>query len=102
MAAGLLPERVHPPGRRPFDRAPRRNASALEKPGREGAVPAVHARRDGDIGTIPEETGDRATMTYTLDSQLLERPIRVLVVGCGGNGSAIVSGLPYLHQATMA
>ena len=39
-------------------------------------------------------------MMHSLDPQLLERPIRILVVGCGGNGSAIVSGLPYLHQAT--
>ena len=41
-------------------------------------------------------------MTHNLDPQLLERPIRILVVGCGGNGSAIVSGLPYLHQAMLA
>lgn len=27
------------------------------------------------------------------------RPVRVLVVGAGGSGSAIVMGLPYLHQA---
>ena len=40
--------------------------------------------------------------THTPDPQLLERPIRILVVGCGGNGSAIVSGLPYLHQALLA
>ena len=41
-------------------------------------------------------------MMHTLDPQLLERPIRILVVGCGGNGSAIASGLPYLHQALLA
>jgi PRTRC genetic system ThiF family protein len=41
-------------------------------------------------------------MTHTLDPQLLERPIRILVVGCGGNGSAVASGLPYLHQAMLA
>src|ERR1035438_11926 len=41
-------------------------------------------------------------MTHTLDPQLLERPIRILVVGCGGNGSAIVSGLPHLHRAMVA
>ncbi len=28
-----------------------------------------------------------------------EQPLRVLVVGAGGNGSAILLGLPYLHQA---
>jgi PRTRC genetic system ThiF family protein len=41
-------------------------------------------------------------MKHIPDPQLLERPIRILVVGCGGNGSAIVSGLPYLHQALLA
>jgi PRTRC genetic system ThiF family protein len=41
-------------------------------------------------------------MTHTVDPQLLERPIRILVVGCGGNGSAVASGLPYLHQALVA
>jgi PRTRC genetic system ThiF family protein len=30
------------------------------------------------------------------------RPVRVLVVGAGGTGSAIVMGLPYLHQAMRA
>ena len=39
---------------------------------------------------------------HTPDPRLLERRIRVLVVGCGGNGSAIASGLPYLHQALLA
>ncbi|HZR28179.1 MAG TPA: PRTRC system ThiF family protein [Terriglobales bacterium] len=41
-------------------------------------------------------------MTHKLDPQLLERAIRILVVGCGGNGSAVLSGLPYLHQALLA
>jgi PRTRC genetic system ThiF family protein len=41
-------------------------------------------------------------MTHNVDPELLERSIRILVVGCGGNGSAIVSGLPYLHQALLA
>src|SRR5689334_1000412 len=38
---------------------------------------------------------------HTLDPELLRRPVRVLVVGCGGSGSAIASGLPYLHQAML-
>jgi PRTRC genetic system ThiF family protein len=33
---------------------------------------------------------------------LLERSVEVLVVGCGGTGSAIVAGLPFLHQAMLA
>jgi PRTRC genetic system ThiF family protein len=34
--------------------------------------------------------------------ELLERQVRVLVVGCGGTGSAVVAGVPYLHQSLMA
>ena len=38
---------------------------------------------------------------HTLDAELLRRPVRVLVVGCGGTGTAVASGLPYLHQAML-
>lgn len=38
---------------------------------------------------------------HVIDGDLLRRPVRVLVVGCGGNGTAVVSGLPYLHQAML-
>jgi PRTRC genetic system ThiF family protein len=40
-------------------------------------------------------------VTHNIPGELLRRPVRVLVVGCGGNGSAIVAGLPYLHQAML-
>ena len=40
--------------------------------------------------------------THTIHSELLRRRVRILVVGCGGTGSAIASGLPYLHQAMIA
>ncbi len=40
--------------------------------------------------------------THTLHAELLERQVRVLVVGCGGNGSAVTAGLPYLHMAMLA
>src|SRR5271157_871235 len=103
MAAGILPERIHPSGRRwTLNEAPWRNGSTLEKPGREAAVPDFDAHRTGAARPVPEEVGGRETMIHMLDPQLLERPIRILVVGCGGNGSAIVSGLPYLHQAMLA
>ena len=39
---------------------------------------------------------------HRIHPELLQRQVRVLVVGCGGTGSAIVAGLPYLHQALMA
>ena len=40
--------------------------------------------------------------SHRIHPELLERQVRVLVVGCGGTGSAIVAGLPYLHQALVA
>lgn len=40
---------------------------------------------------------------HCLPSGLLgRRPVQILVVGAGGTGSAIVMGLPYLHQAMRA
>jgi PRTRC genetic system ThiF family protein len=38
---------------------------------------------------------------HYLEPELLRRTVRVLVVGCGGNGSAVAAGLPYLHQAML-
>ncbi len=38
---------------------------------------------------------------HQIHPELLKRRVRVLVVGCGGNGSAIAAGLPYLHQALL-
>jgi PRTRC genetic system ThiF family protein len=39
---------------------------------------------------------------HQIHPELLRHKVRVLVVGCGGNGSAIAAGLPYLHQALLA
>lgn len=39
--------------------------------------------------------------SHELHPELLRRKIRALIVGCGGNGSAIAAGLPYLHQALL-
>ena len=39
---------------------------------------------------------------HRIHSELLERQVRVLMVGCGGTGSAVVAGLPYLHQSLVA
>src|SRR5246500_2776144 len=40
--------------------------------------------------------------SHQIHPELLRHKVRVLVVGCGGNGSAIAGGLPYLHQAMLA
>src|SRR6266496_3688284 len=40
--------------------------------------------------------------THHIHPELLKHRVRVLVVACGGNGSAIAAGLPYLHQAMLA
>jgi sulfur-carrier protein adenylyltransferase/sulfurtransferase len=40
--------------------------------------------------------------THRIHPELLEHQVRVLVVGCGGTGCAVVAGLPYLHQSLMA
>ena len=39
---------------------------------------------------------------HRLPPALLQRAVRVVVVGCGGTGSEIASGLPFLHQAMIA
>src|ERR1019366_2247751 len=39
---------------------------------------------------------------HHIHPELLERQVRVLVVGCGGTGGAVVAGLPYLHQSLVA
>jgi PRTRC genetic system ThiF family protein len=41
-------------------------------------------------------------IAIVIHPELLRNKVRVLVVGCGGNGSAIAAGLPYLHQALLA
>lgn len=39
---------------------------------------------------------------HRINQRLLQGPVRILVVGCGGTGAAFASGLPYLHQAMRA
>ncbi len=41
-------------------------------------------------------------MEHSIHPDLLRRRVRVLVVGCGATGSAIATGLPYLHQTLIA
>lgn len=52
---------------------------------------------------MTEPTGTRTRgIEHRLPSGLLNKRVRVTVVGCGGTGSAIAAGLPYLHQAMLA
>jgi PRTRC genetic system ThiF family protein len=39
---------------------------------------------------------------HRIPGELLNKRVRVTVVGCGGTGSAVAAGLPYLHQAMLA
>jgi len=40
--------------------------------------------------------------SHDIHPELLKHKVRVLVVGCGGNRSAVAAGLPYLHQTLLA
>ena len=41
-------------------------------------------------------------MKHAIPAHLLQRrTIRVVVIGCGGNGSVMATGLPYIHQALL-
>ena len=39
---------------------------------------------------------------HRIPEALLGKKVRVTVVGCGGTGSTIAAGLPYVHQAMLA
>jgi PRTRC genetic system ThiF family protein len=44
----------------------------------------------------------RYASTHRIKAAMLRRQIRIAVVGCGGTGSAVLSGLPFLHHALLA
>ena len=39
---------------------------------------------------------------HRLKRRMLNHRVSIVVVGCGGTGSALLSGLPYLHHALLA
>lgn len=49
--------------------------------------------------TTPTQT---TPTEHRIPEALLGKKVRITVVGCGGTGSTIASGLPYLHQAMLA
>src|ERR1017187_4259381 len=52
---------------------------------------------------LPETDVEKLVMEiHRIHPELLERQVRVMAVGCGGTGSAVVAGLPYLHQSLVA
>src|SRR5258708_21006124 len=52
--------------------------------------------------TTAIETTIATKIEHKIPSVLLQKKVQVTVVGCGGTGSAIAAGLPYLHQAMVA
>jgi PRTRC genetic system ThiF family protein len=62
-------------------------------------MPARHCK----ISSLAETNVEELVMeTHRIHPELLERQVRVLVVGSGGTCSAVVGGLPYLHQSLVA
>jgi PRTRC genetic system ThiF family protein len=51
------------------------------------------------IKAIRAKTG---ALEHRISEELLQKKVRVTVVGCGGTGSAIAAGLPSMHQAMLA
>ena len=43
-----------------------------------------------------------AKLEHRIPSALVNKRVHITVVGCGGSGSAVASGLPHLHQAMLA
>jgi tRNA A37 threonylcarbamoyladenosine dehydratase len=68
--------------------------------------PEVEIRHHRCQEPTPSFTRQASTPTlmksHHIHPELLKHKVRVLVVGCGGNGSAVAAGLPYLHQALLA
>src|ERR1017187_5328580 len=62
-------------------------------------MPAKPYKNSSQAETIVEEL---VMEIHRIHPELLERQGRGLVGGCGGTGSAVVAGLPYLHQSLVA
>ena len=54
--------------------------------------------------TMTTVTGTKTSreIEHRIPASLLEKKVRITLVGCGGTGSAIAAGLPHLHQAMLA
>ena len=52
--------------------------------------------------TIAIGTKSSHELEHRIPAPLLEKKVRITVVGCGGTGSALATGLPHLHQAMLA
>jgi PRTRC genetic system ThiF family protein len=62
----------------------------------------MRVRRYKNSSLLETSAEELVMETHRIHPELLERQVRVLVVGCGGTGSAVVAGLPYLHQSLVA
>src|SRR5712692_2287462 len=52
--------------------------------------------------TTAIETTIATRTEHQIPGALLQKKVQVTVVGCGGTGSTVAAGLPYLHQAMLA
>jgi hypothetical protein len=44
----------------------------------------------------------RKPLTHRIKHWMFRNRFTIVVVGCGGTGAALISGLPYLHHALLA
>ena len=52
--------------------------------------------------TTATGTKSNVEIEHRIAANLLEKKVRITVVGCGGTGSAMAAGLPHLHHAMLA
>ncbi len=52
--------------------------------------------------TRPTETNPEIKHEHSLPQRLLSKRLEVLLIGCGGTGSTMATGLVFLHQAMLA
>ena len=105
LGAGILRKRVHARQCRPTHAARRRPRCSVGRTSRRTAAVSYRRADSSAADTRRIHSGEVAANARRASSPVrsLGRPAcRVLVVGAGGTGSAIVMGLPYLHQAMRA
>ena len=78
---------------------PRGPSRALARLGWTESFPAGMADSGGDVGgvAVPQKLTEHVPQVNWRN-----RRIVITIIGCGGTGSQIATGMPYLHQALLA